>query len=250
MITFKKFLFEKYSKEPIALADIEKLLAEKCSEFMRTSANYPILRGMNGAKSAYLVNGETGVRKSVNTTNHYTVILDEFLPKLGYPKRSASLICGTYANKSYVSSYGTIFAIIPFNGVKIGVCPEFDVFETKITLFNHTANISKWNDTFDFSNIRDENFKALTKDISEASFNINKLEPLTKFMRKAQITNKTESEIAELLKVAYTPPEADFSLETPSTLSNLNLKQREVWIGGKCIAVNLSLYNKLLNNNL
>lgn len=263
MISFKEFLIEApdraYKKSELTTEDAIDILLNKCGDFLKSSATNPIIRGTYSSGSdANLVQGDTGRRSSRNTSNYYTVILDEFLPPLGYPKRSRSLICGTYANKRHVSSYGDeVYAMIPYDGVKIGVCPGEDMFDTKIKLFGTTREISDWNMFFKDAEISDDSYnkflKSLFKFITSSPEEIEKIEEVNdaiyafdanaqKFVKK---NIKTIENLEDYIRSAYTP---QFKLIDPSEAGQLT-KKHELWIGGKCVQLRLDLYNKFLTDH-
>jgi hypothetical protein len=67
-------------------------------------------------------------RKSRYTTNHYTKLMDTLPSWKSYPKRSQSIICTTSPRRA--KEFGPSFYILPLNGAKIGVCPEYDLWES------------------------------------------------------------------------------------------------------------------------
>lgn len=63
-------------------------------------------------------------RKSANTLNFYTPIINEHPSWKDFPKRN--VICTL--NNTYADYYGVVFKIFPKNGTKIGICPSEDVW--------------------------------------------------------------------------------------------------------------------------
>lgn len=63
-------------------------------------------------------------RRSRNTYNYYTLVMDND-PAWGiFPKRSQSLIC----ESSFQRGMSGLFLVIPEDGTKIGVCPNQDIW--------------------------------------------------------------------------------------------------------------------------
>lgn len=88
------------------------------------SGNY-IYRGMKGTSPYIIGNGSTGERKSKNTYNFYTTLIDNFLPQWKpYPKRSKSFICTTDSTVAF--GYGRLYVVIPLDLQPIGICPAED----------------------------------------------------------------------------------------------------------------------------
>lgn len=136
-IGFKIFLeaaFEKGEVPKIESHDLETALhifENECSDAAWMIEQGPLWRGTYGRE----VNAKIGVvdtsltrRRSQNTTNHYSEIMDNISELKDFPKRQYSVIASTSFNVA--ASYGDKrYAIIPFNGVKIGVCPTPDIWD-------------------------------------------------------------------------------------------------------------------------
>ena len=195
----------------------------------------PIVRGMNRFEKGYgVVHGEAGHRESANTTNHYTVILDEVLPE-NFPKRSKSIICSNWENRSHSKNYGFLYAIVPFDGVSIGICPEGDMFATEIKLSDdaNARPIQRWNSFYDDNDIRADSFPELLKDFKA-------------FLSRRDFLDLNPKNIEEKIRTAYTEP---FKCTTTADDSYYNDGTRhELWIGGKCVAIDLFLYRKMMRD--
>ena len=117
----------------IDAAKFIELFREHCKNY---DPKYPIYRGSSDSHGAYgVVEGQKGGRKSQNTKNYYTVIFDKIIasqnPK--YPLRSKSIIATTY--KDYAAKYGSLYNIIPFDNVLIGIVPDKDIWGIEINGF-------------------------------------------------------------------------------------------------------------------
>lgn len=74
-------------------------------------------------------------RKSQNTFNFYTMILDENAKKNGFPLRSKSLI-GTTSDSDadgYAGANG-LFALIPFDNAKVGFVNDVDMWDKYVNI--------------------------------------------------------------------------------------------------------------------
>lgn len=91
-----------------------------------------IWRGMPNTKSPYVyITGSDG-RPSANTTNYYTLWMDNRPDWVGFPKRSKSTICSTSAIRAqgYAKSSGLVYGILPLkNDRHIAVCEKYDIWE-------------------------------------------------------------------------------------------------------------------------
>lgn len=250
-LSFKQFLIEADYKKKITLEAAEEIIfGPECSNFIGASAERPIVRGIKGGmpSTAYAFQGDAGERKSRYTTNHYTVILDELLPKAGYPARSKSLICATLSNIRHAGQYGEIYAMIPYNDVDIGICPDGDIFLSKVDLFGITAPINEWNEIFNKSNISDSSFTTIAKQIStQLSIFSDDLTPLQDeakdWVTKNYPDGIDQEQVIKLLTEAYTEP---FELGSSNDALEFTPYMHEVWVGGKMIAVSINDYRRML----
>lgn len=236
MITFKEYLAESQHKQEIELAEAIKLINTHC----KASKNQPLFRGMNGGQDAYILHGDASTRKSANTSNHYTVILDHFLPELGYPKRSKSIILSN--NYSTARGFGDVYCILPYDDVKIGVCATSDLWFSprfKIGNYHSEFRIEQWNQVY-----RDNGIDALSYEDFVSSIK-EKLETGTADDRLKEMFPDPDN-IEETLKQAYNPETLELKLETPASMGKYEEDDaRELWIGGKCIAIKKDVWYRM-----
>lgn len=249
-MNFKQFLLEGEYKKKITLEQAEEIIfGPSCSNFMTKSAERPIVRGIKGhfPNTAYVFQGDAGSRESRYTTNHYTIILDSILPEEGYPKRSKSLICATLANVKHAGQYGEIFAMIPYNDVNIGICPDADIFISMIDLFGITERIDVWNQLFQKSGISDESFTIMAGQIAKQLSDSDKKTPLqeetAEWMQKNYPNGISSEQIIKLLDKAYKEP---FELGSSNDPLEFTPYMHEVWVGGKMVAIGINEYRKML----
>jgi len=121
-----------YRSKALTIAQVVKELRKYCSESI-SMVHEPlkIWRGMQDDRASVLrIDTSVGKRKSENTSNHYTELMDHSPLYAGWPKRSKSLICTTDVN--YAADFGTPYAIFPYNGMKIAVCPTYDLWQLRV----------------------------------------------------------------------------------------------------------------------
>lgn len=228
-------------KTEITEEDAFDLLSKHCSEALKTY-DKPIVRGMTGLPNNFgLIHGAAGHRESANTTNYYTVILDKILPPEGYPKRGASIICANWENRSHAYGYGhNAFAIFPYDGATIGVCPSYDMWNTRITLGDDEKSINVWNREFIKMGIPpDATFDEIVKRLEM----IRTSEDNQNFEHHSWLFDMEPGNIKKEMAEAYSKP---FMLATTSKQQVYNDGvQRELWIGGKCVAIHMSTYKTL-----
>lgn len=201
-----------------------EILENKCSDAFKDFLT-PIVRGMEEYEGFQIITGEDGARKSRNTTNHYTVIMDEVLPR-EFPKRSKSIICANFYNISYTHQYGEPHYIFPFNGVKIGVCPGYDMWVTPIDLDGVEKTAIEWNDEYRKRNITAMNYETVLRGITE----------------QAAAMGIDRTDIDEMLREAYTKP---FEVTTTANPIYNDGEKHELWIGGPCLVLDYMSYRKM-----
>lgn len=225
------------------------LLNKHCRDALK-DLKRPIVRGMSAKDigETGVITGEDGGRKSANTQNFYTIILDKVLGDKGFPLRSKSIICANWQNSDYVESFGTPYAIIPFDGVKIGVCPSYDMWETTIDLPftkiefapRDKLPIADINRIFKDADIDEKvSFDGLMKQIFLA---IKQEQPnFEKFPK-----GLTFKQLIDMFDEAYSKP---FKFATTATSEIYNDgEEREVWVSGKCVAIKLNVYLKMVKD--
>ena len=139
MITFKQFLREEgMPRAEMDLGDLVSQIKEKCSDIVanyKSQTGHAIWRGDPGLTASYMLKPQNGNRKSANTTNHYTVLLDSNPKNKDWPPRSKSIICSTsfHAAQGYGRGNG-MGVLFPYDGTKIGVVNRPDFWSVKVSL--------------------------------------------------------------------------------------------------------------------
>lgn len=87
-----------------------------------------LYRGVESEATAILGDGRLLERKSTSTKNWFTLIMDNAPEWSEYPKRSKSYIASN--DTSYAEAYGNLYVIIPLEDQPIGVCPDYDLWES------------------------------------------------------------------------------------------------------------------------
>lgn len=254
---FKEFLAESGRKREIDHSEAEAMLEEHCKDAMKLF-HRPLWRGMTSGEDCYVLHGGAGTpRKSKNTRNYYTVIMDEFLPRLGYPKRSQSIICANEENRHYAASFGTLYAIFPYDGVPIGVCSNFDIWETRFGIGRHPAKRTPeaWNNLFQQYGLESESWEdfedSLVYEMTEtwAEGDDTGSENL-KALRREKGRKLLEwfgppEKIRGVFEKAYSPENMGLTLTTSDGVDKPR-GPREVWISGPCVAIERDAYMHML----
>jgi hypothetical protein len=140
---FKSFLLESWRSKVLKPNEAFHILRTKCSEAM--SLNEPMVcRGMDKLsqdqeeEEFQLSTPSKFERTSANTSNEYTLLLDNLPSWKEYPKRSRSLICSNAKGSRYAYGFGYVGIVIPFNGAKFGVCEQNDFWKSVDLLRNYS----------------------------------------------------------------------------------------------------------------
>ena len=125
----KTFILNESRSKNIDFDEATNIIKTKCKKAYDTMLVSPIFRGVENNTNSMFVDPKKGKpRKSANTKNYYTYIIDNSPAWKNYPKRSKSIICTTDAG--YAMGFGTTYRVFPYDGAKIGVCPTGDLWSS------------------------------------------------------------------------------------------------------------------------
>jgi len=228
-----------------------KLLKTKYSQAF-AQFKTPLWRGWSsyrsevGTSTTIAVEITPGTRKSENTSNYYTEILDHSPYMKGWPKRSESFICST--ERDYAKDFGKLFAMFPANGTKIGVCPGFDIWTTKIRLPDLDVEFIKEDQCLlDFNRWMHQSLYFADDDMAR----MIKHAATPGFQKRIHDYNMNfdAKDFIPMLFKAFSPARTEFKLMNIAQVAALAPTKHEVWFSSKCLAMSektwLTLYNKL-----
>lgn len=292
MKTFKQFLLEASDKDStdvqgtsISSDELMHLFETDFSDAYQAhlNNNHYIARGWSVVPTFIAKTGcgiahvESSTRRSQNTSNFYTAILDTSpaMRAQKFPLRSKSLICST--SKAAAEGYSdwgashSISFVLPKNGAHIGVTPKSDIWYTPVKfpvgddrLFQ-SAN-SLWSHLFKVAGIQaaDSNirkiiryFEQLQDYFSEAKrkgASSSEYKQLAEVLQSALTVNDKEvselfdrfsSDILDFLyNFCYLPERTGLSCVTTSQIVSIE-KNREVWVSGDILLVSSSVWEAL-----
>ena len=236
---FKDYLREARHREDVSVEKAIELIKAHCKD---ARIGYPLWRGTKKAQEeAYVIQGDLGERTSANTTNHYSLIMDQFLPAQGYPARGKSIILAAHDNIVYARTYGKVYAIFPYDGVPIGVVPTEDIWYVRFKMGGETQarTMEKWNEILDNAGVTDFSYYDLVEGIKETLSN-DQDESYDMFDRIfGSISN-----VEDVLEKAYSAKNLGLRLTTSKERIQ---GDRELWIGGKCVALRHDIWEKVLD---
>lgn len=128
-----------------------------------------VFRGMDSKADYLFFNPKNMNRKSANTENYYTLLVDNSKQWSKFPKRSKSIICTL--DKNTAENYGTCYTVIPFDkNSNFGICQHRDFWysfqKTVGESLNNLNTVIKNTLKDNNCNIQDSDFKILKKELS------------------------------------------------------------------------------------
>lgn len=264
----KEFLQEAevkpYKHTPMYLDQAMATLNKYCHESFGM-LDHPLWRGMrNHNEPIFLVDPSTGKRESNNTSNYYTNLIDSSPYMKGWPKRSASMICSSgfsYADGYKYGGESGTYALFPFDGVPIAVCPSRDMWETKVRIPELGINYDEDTAMNDFNRWL-EHVMLLPTDITAMAKKLNKPNYADTVIRAQEdswyssLNNKTKAWISvpgnppkliDLLYKALSPAMTGFSLMTVPEFVAAKPKNKECWVGGPLVAIRKDVYEDIVS---
>lgn len=185
-------------------------------------------------------------RKSQNTINFYTVILDQTLPPR-FPKRSNSFICTAPYN---IGMYGYPSIVIPFNTCKIGNSHQADFWTVKVKA-SPSSNITVFDineylrDVFDESELDTwDNLVALGEKLKNGTLYPDQTSRILKIFGE-----EAQKDFIGTLKKFYSPKSLGLTTLSLKNRSSFPAKNTELWVGGECIVIDadqLGLVKRLI----
>lgn len=213
MIKLKDILLEGRRSMPISMDEAIEIALARCTEWKTYYTD--IYRGIASSKPFHVVHPAEHKRRSIQTENYYTLIIDNDPQWSAFPKRSKSIICSTsYTSAKGYSGGGTPYKIIPFDGSQWGICPDSDIWisfmqnykswmyfgnDTDAEGINEILNISY--EVVNEKKLDDVSYQKFKRQLSSVQYiDINELDAKIKLMNsadKAFLFDKTILSFAE-----------------------------------------------------
>lgn len=255
---FRQFLAdERVSNDPEVetkgAAEALRIFKTHCSDAMwMLEEDSPIYRGEKSPSmirsvihSGYgVIDTAATARKSQNTANYYTVILDNHPDRQHFPKRSRSLVCSrerNYASDFSFDGMRTTFVVVPFNGTKIGMVNSSDMWDTEVRMFGETHDIVYWNSVFESMKLA-ETWEAFKE--ADALLKRGDAELLSRFDKTfGGDVEKYRTRFMEEILDAYSAEKTRHTCVTTATMPHESWG--EVWVGGKVLMMTQGEWYKL-----
>lgn len=260
-ITFKQFMHEAAvganpQYEERSFEQVIELLESNCSDavrlikkdlmFWRGERNTSFVKDNGFA----LADPSKTVRRSQNTSNYYTLMMDSNPAMTEFPKRSRSFIVST--DNAYAKNFlrreedsgRETFALVPFNGVKIGVVPAEDIWEIdNVSVFGGRYSMTDFE--YEFKNLGiDEDLSKMKKfhDLLKAG------DEETISRVKEQFPKISDADMNDFMGAFWDGlNRSGFKCFTTADMPiALVMGSHEAWIGGKSLLVTESMWYKLV----
>lgn len=164
--------------ELLTESEFDKLYNENCQNYIKSGVK--LYRGVNNV----VVNGnyyyqEKGLkRKSIEPQNIHVLIMSESERWMEFPKYDSSIIGSTNlisaeCYSTLLSGQGVTFEMIPYDGIKIGMCPK-NIWMT-FGGFNDSSKIRKADEFLSRLGIstKNLNWKEIKQKLNETDFKFN-----------------------------------------------------------------------------
>jgi len=250
---YKAFLINEGRSKTLYETEAIRLVKENCNIAVESYHNHKsrIYRGVNNPESFLYVDPKKGKpRKSANTYNYYTLIMDNMKEWKKYPKRSESLICSTSKRQF---GYGFHFVVLPYNGAKIGVASKRDLWISFDNINTH--------DLSQFNNNIGTIMREVNVPISDKSYLdiLNSFGTFDMFMKDNPDKIKQlidggilwlygyKGDLLKHIQKLFDPSKNDFELKK---IGDKLPENREVWTDSKCIMISERVFDDFMIFNM
>jgi len=254
--TYKEYGYKKPRSVDSYLSEAIKLVGTHCRDILnfyrKQAGQYEqyIFRGIPGTPAGFRVTDPSvGVNRASAYAqfNYYTILMNNLPAWSTYPKRE--IICSTDIDKT--SDYGETYVVFPYDGAKLGICPERDIFtsfppdsmrafniilNSMVQYFTPKSQIKSWGA-----------LSTLLKKINKSNikYYLNSKEFINcdyKYAANIMINTWTghgqDKTLFDFLNNEYlNPEENDFRLVTHIPGMSGLPEDREVWTDSKCVMV-------------
>lgn len=242
---FATFLLESKHKQSITTEKAIEIAKQHCSKAIANKIE--LWRGGNFDDDCYLMDTSHTVRRSANTSNHYTIILDKFLGEKDLPMRSKSFIMT--GEPRTAESFGTSRRIIPFDDAKIGNTGKEDLWYVDLNSKVDMA-FEDFSALYSRLDVDDKSYDQIVKD----TLNLLKklrgtdegdldrdMEDFLKLFKDADLDIKS---IELELKNIFDFDSIGFKFYTGATAPKYTIN--ECWLSGKALAVTDEIYDEIV----
>lgn len=229
-MNFKEFLNESSYTSAIKDEDLDALIKNNVTD----PDKFNIYRGAGWSDGSYLIDTTNTTRRSANTMNHYTLIIDKFLAEKGLPLRSKSIICSSDSDSA--SGFGNVKKIIPFDDALIGIAPDEDLWYCIINCEDSNISFEDFPRILDDYDISDKTYDEVVNGIVDVIANNKKYS--SEFTSLFGSTEANKDAVEARLRVLFDLDAIGFKFTNGKEYVPIKTS-REIWISGKSIAIDV-----------
>lgn len=261
---FKNLLLKEGRSKEISKDEIYSYLTSKDFNIHKNASK--IYRKISGFESKYgIVRPQNYKRKSANTSNYYTLIIDNSPKWSSYPKRSKSIVCWAVNDKDDTPApLHALYYIIPKERSKVGVVPKSDIWKSRFPFGSMQSFIMRVNNIASYAfgenvdNLPDDNIQEFEKSIDKIDSIIkNKKGGYKKALNRSKslyltslgkslikrFINSKKNRLFEFLFEVLDPQKAGFKVEEYSKQFSVSGPANEVWIADTCLLVHAKTFH-------
>jgi len=249
--TYKVFEnYNRFGSRTITESEFDKIRKENCKNW--TKAETSLYRGMSDIGDYVLINPrEGGGRRSIEDVNVHLELVSNLPSWKDYPSYEWSVI--GISSEVGAKGYGEVYEIVPFDGVKIAVCPEADIWTSfsnedsgwggdidlvKDFLGELNIDYDIWNQ-YDGSTIETK-LKSLNDfDLSLISID-NFITDCSLYLRKKKEEITGEDCFNFINEFLFNPEERGFQLKNYDSDFNIE-KNKQIWTEGPVLLIKSKL---------
>ena len=242
--------YGRFGSRTITESEFDKIRKENCKNW--TKVETELFRGMPDLGDYVFVDPKMGdFRSSIEDTNIHLELMSNLPSWKDYPKYDRCVIGGTPG--SATGTYGdTVYEVVPFDGIKIGVCPFSTVWESFGNEFNEFGGDIYLVEYFLGSIGLDSNWIQVggetleTKLKSIKSFDLEKEEVDDFIIDCAIYLKKSKEEVTGedcynfINDYIFNPEKRGFELKTYDVDFNVS-KGKQIWTEGPVLLVKYGL---------
>jgi len=217
-----------------------------------------IYRGLPFNEDLLHANPTQTVRKSQNTTNFYTLLMDNLASWKNYPKRSRALICATSEGRAM--DYGYAYVVLPEGNPMIGVCGENDLWDSFPNVMStlNLGGMDRFNEVIgsiaDGYGLRmdDDDYQSFIKDLEKADeyraqgLELDRSAVNRGFYRAIEYLFKQKVPLIRTFESLMMPSKNGFDLTSLGNLNATSHQGKEVWFNSPAWLVNVDSWDRFV----
>jgi hypothetical protein len=225
-----------------------KNVKNECYDILRVYNKNPknfYYRGVSNNNRFSYIEPKNFERKSANTDNYYTLLMDNLPDWKNYPKRSKSIVFTN--DREMAVSYGNCYILFPKNGAKIGIASDSDLWSSfpqlkKFDILTLLDLVGIINDVCKLNSLpRPKTFQELKKIMTRDIENDWKLPTRIQMSYVKYDTNLT---IWNNIIPDMSPQENGFKLTSPK--ANVLKEEHEFWTDSDCYLLSYWKHEEIL----